>query len=49
MEDMTKDNNTGIEIRKTDNGLKEGDLASPQDARMLSEEEIAMLIEKAGA
>lgn len=48
MEDMTKDNNTGIAIRMTDNGLKEGDLESPQDKRVLTECEIKEILATVG-
>lgn len=46
---MKLDFSSGNEIRKTDNGLREEDLESPQVNRLLEEDEIAELIVKAGA
>ena len=41
MDTMTVDNNTGINIRLTDNSLKDGDLESSQVTRPLTPVEIA--------
>ena len=45
---MTTDNYSGMEIRKTDNGLKDGDREAPQVSRLLTPEEIAAIIAEAG-
>lgn len=44
----TIDPETGNEIRRTDNGLKGGDVESPQHRRPLTAAEIAAQIAKAG-
>ena len=44
----TIDPHSGIEIRNTDNGLKCGDIDSPQHTRKLTEKEIATQIKRAG-
>ena len=44
----TLDPSTGNEIRRTDNGLKCGDVESPQHRRPLTDAEIAVQIAKAG-
>lgn len=48
MDEKTIDPSSGLEIRRTDNGLKECDLESPQVSRLLTQEEIAAIIESAG-
>jgi len=45
---MTIDANSGKEIRRTDNGLKECDFEAPQDARPLTKEQIADIIKMVG-
>lgn len=45
---MTVDPQSGNEIRKTDNGLKDTDIESPQVNRVLTTDEVAEIIEKAG-
>lgn len=45
----TVDRYSGLEIRRTDNGMKEGDIESPQVARLLTPEEIEELISKGEA
>lgn len=45
---MKVDISSNKKIRKTDNGLREEDLESPQVSRLLEEDEIAELIAKAG-
>ena len=40
------DKTSGLDIRKTDNCLKEGDIESPQVSRLLTPDEIAELIAK---
>ena len=37
---------SGLEIRPTDNGMKEGDIESPQYDRLLTADEIAEIIAK---
>lgn len=44
----TLDPFTGNEIRRTDNGLKQGDIEAPQHQRPLADTEIAVQIAKAG-
>lgn len=44
----TVDPYSGKEIRRTDNGLKDGDIESPQHKRPLTSPEIAVQIAKAG-
>ena len=44
----TTDKLNGLEIRPTDNGLRECDVESPQVPRPLDASEIAAIIEKAG-
>ena len=46
MAENTVDNFSGLEIRRTDNGMKEGDVESPQVDRLLTSDEIAELIAK---
>ena len=46
MEEMTRDPQSGNAIRLTDNGMKEGDVESPQVDRLLTPDEIAELIAK---
>ena len=48
MAEMTVDRYSGNNIRKTDNGLKDCDLESPQVARVLTEEEINEILAKEG-
>lgn len=48
MDENTIDPASGLEIRKTDNGLRECDVESPQINRILTSDEIAELIAKGG-
>ena len=48
MAEMTVDRYSGNNIRKTDNGKKDGDLDAPQVARVLTEEEIEAILAKEG-
>jgi len=45
---VTTDGYSGLPIRPTDNGLRDGDMEAPQEARPLTEEEVAAIVEKAG-
>ena len=45
---LTVDEQSGLEIRKTDNTLKDCDHEAPQDARPLTQEQIAEIIRTAG-
>lgn len=48
MTEQGKDPLTGLDVRVTDNGLKDCDVEGPQVQRVLTASEIAEQIEKAG-
>lgn len=48
MADNTVDRESGLEIRKTDNGLRECDAEAPQHQRLLTEEEIEAILAQEG-
>ena len=48
MAEKSIDEYSGLEIRKTDNGMRDCDIESPQFNRLLTEDEIAAIIAKAG-
>ncbi len=45
---VVTDGYSGLPIRPTDNGLRDGDHEAPQEARPLTDEEIAEIIAKVG-